>query len=389
MRKLLILIIVALTLIEAAPCIAQENDVELKARIDKLMQGIVARTEIERTKDKEVQERYKEAIIIDMLIPGTPQGYVGGTMDDYEEMIDLSVNTGFTHVSYTAAIDDTFEPLTIIHWIAKAIKHWQSMPEKYQVVETVDDIYKAKKEGKFGVSINFQGSNALGGNIDMVDIYYKLGVRQMNFAYNVRNFMSDGGGVDPDKDGGLSLAGKRLVKEMNRVGMIVDCTHSSNQTALDASEISTKPIILSHSNPFGAYNLSRNSPDEVIKAVAKTGGIIATNGVGAFLNKDGIASPEEIARHVNYVKELVGAEHTGWGSDYVHPEMLLEALMFILVNPESYPPELGYGKSSQLAIPGDVWGVVGILESKYNWTPGEIKGFLGENALRVYKANWK
>lgn len=174
-------------------------------------------------------------------------------------------------------------------------------------IETVDDIYRAKKEGKFGVSINFQGSNALGGNLDMVDIYYKLGVRQMNFVYNVRNFMSDGGRVAPDRDGGLSLAGKRLVKETNRAGMIVDCTHSSYRTAIDAAAVSTKPIILSHTNPYGAYNIQRNAPDSVIIAVAKTGGVIATNGVGAFLNKEGIASSEEITRHVNYIKELVGA----------------------------------------------------------------------------------
>lgn len=223
----------------------------------------------------------------------------------------------------------------------------------------------------------------------MVDIYYKLGVRQMNFVYNVRNFMSDGGGVAPDRDGGLSLAGKRLVKETNRAGMIVDCTHSSYRTAIDAAAVSTKPIILSHTNPYGAYNIQRNAPDSVIIAVAKTGGVIATNGVGAFLNKEGIASSEEIARHVNYIKELVGAGHTGWGSDCVHPPMLLEVMLFILSDPESYPPELGYGKSSQLAIPGYVWGVVRVLEKKYKWNETEIKGFLGENTLRVYKANWE
>ena len=74
----------------------------------------------------------------------------------------------------------------------------------------------------------------------------------MNFAYNVRNFMSDGGGVAPDRDAGLSKLGFQLVAEMNRVGMIVDCTHSSNKTCLDAADVSTKPIMLSHSNNLGA-----------------------------------------------------------------------------------------------------------------------------------------
>jgi len=377
-------------LMPSSTCFAKLlSDEEVAVKIKKLQKGIDARTEADRAKDGDVRERYKDAIVIDMLIPGTPEGYVGGTVADYENMVEVSRSTGFTYVSYTAAIDDTFEPLQIIHWIAKAHIHWGNNPQKYLVVETVDDIYKAKKDGKFAVGLNFQGSNALGGNLDMVEIYYKLGVRQMNFAYNVRNFMSDGGGAAPDRDGGLSKAGIRLVKEMNRVGMIVDCTHSSNRTCLDAAKASTKPIVLSHSNAYGSYALPRNAPDEVIKAVARTGGVIGTNTLGGFHNKEGNASPEDMAKNVNYIKALVGAEFTAWGSDYVHPQVYLEALKFVLRDPESYPPALGYGSQTQLALPGDIWGVVNVLEEKYKWTEAEIRGFLGKNALRVYKANWK
>lgn len=365
------------------------TDAEIEAKIIKLMQGMDPRSDNERAKDAEVKARYKDAIVVDMLISGTPNGYLGRTVDNYESMVALSKENDITHVSYTVAIDANFPLLTIIDWIGKAIRHWESMPEKYQIVEKVDDIYKAKKEGKFAVSMNIQGSSALGGDLNMVDIYYKLGVRQMNFVYNVGNNSSDRGGVAPDRGEGLSKAGIQLIKEMNRVGMIVDCTYSGNHACLDAAKISTRPIILSHSNPYGAYNLARNSPDEVLKAVAKTGGVICTNGMGVFLNKKGIASLEEIARHVNYVKELVGAEHACWGSNYVNPEMLALALYYILENPESYSSELDYDSQIQVAMPGDIWGVVPILEKKYGWSEKEIRGFLGENAMRVYKANWK
>jgi microsomal dipeptidase-like Zn-dependent dipeptidase len=253
----------------------------------------------------------------------------------------------------------------------------------------VGDIRQAKKDGKFAVMLNFQGSNALGSRLEMVAAYYQLGVRQMNFAYNVRNFMSDGGGVDPKRDGGLSKMGFALVKEMNRVGMIVDCTHSSNKTYLDAAKTSTKPIMLSHSNALGAFDLPRNAPDEVIKAVAGTGGVICTNGLGGFLNKKGNARPEDIAKHVNYVKKLVGAKHTCFGSDHLTAEVYIEALDFVLRNPDSYPPRLGYGAQTQIALPRDIWGVVAVLEKKYGWSEKEVRGFLGENLLRVYKANWK
>ena len=384
-----LVVCLSMVVVPAGPAYAQITDAEVEAKKKKLMEGIEPRSAEEREKDKAVMARYKDAIVIDALIPGTPEGYVEGTVADYENMVSRSKDHGFDAVSYTAAIDDTYEPLQIIQWIGKALKYWKGKPDTYRIVYSVDDIYKAKKEGKFAVMMNFQGSNALGSRLEMVDVYYQLGVRQMNFAYNVRNFMSDGGGVDPKRDGGLSKLGFALVKEMNRVGMIVDCTHSSNKTCLDAAKTSTKPIMHSHSNPFGAYNLPRNAPDDVVKAIAKTGGVICTNGLGGFLNKEGNAGPEDIAKHVNYVKKLVGAKHTCFGSDHLTAEAYISALDFVLRDPKSYPPELGYGSQTQIARPRDIWGVVKVLEDKYGWSKKDIRGFLGENLLRVYKANWK
>ncbi|WNC66984.1 membrane dipeptidase [Thalassotalea nanhaiensis] len=370
----------------SAIAITDAEVAEKKAYLQKMTE---ARPGDERAADKAVHERYKDAIVIDQLVPGTPGGYVGQSTADWEAMAGKSRDNNIDFVSYTAAIDDTFDPLIIMDWIAQARIFWDKNSDKYQVVETVDDIRAAHKSGKFMVNINFQGSNALGGNLNMVETYYKLGVRSMNFAYNVRNHMSDGGGVASDRDGGLSKAGIRLVAEMNRVGMIVDCTHSSNRTCLDAAAASTKPIILSHSNAYGTYALPRNSPDDVIKAVAKTGGAICANGLGGFHNKQGFAGPEDLAKTINYVKELVGAKHTCWGSDYVDPIVYVNALDFVLRNPESFPPELGYGSPTEIAEPADVWGVVPVLEDKYGWTEQEIIGFLGENLMRVYKANWR
>ncbi len=386
----LVLIFASTLVLASGPIPAQLlSDEEVAAKIEVLRQGIHARTAEDRALDAEVRERYTDAVVVDMLIPGTPEGYVEGTIADYEALVEYSRGTGFTLVSYTAAVDDTFEPLQIIHWIAKARSYWGKSSDRYRLVATVDDIREAKKNGELAVSLNFQGSNALGGRLDMVEIYYRLGVRQMNFAYNVRNFMADGGGVAPERDAGLSKAGLRLVAEMNRVGMVVDCTHSSNRSCLDAAAASSKPIVLSHSNPYGAYNLPRNAPDEVVRAVAGTGGVICTNALGGFLNQEGNAGPRDIAKHVDYVKELVGAEHTCWGSDYLTPDNYLSALEFVLRDPVSYPPALGYGSPTQIGEPGDIWGVVKVLEDEYGWTEEEIRGFLGENALRVYAANWK
>ena len=82
-----------------------------------------------------------------MCIPGSPFAYVKNTAESFDALADLSKDTGFTFVSYTVAVDEERNPLTVIDWIAKGRKHWEGQPEKYLIVETVDDIYRAKKEG--------------------------------------------------------------------------------------------------------------------------------------------------------------------------------------------------------------------------------------------------
>ena len=153
------------------------------------------------------------------------------------------------------------------------------------------------------------------------------------------------------------------------------------------AKLSTKPVIASHSNAKGLFDHGRNLSDEAIKAIAATDGVICSVGVGLFLNEEGTATMEDIAEHVNYVGELVGRRHTGFASDYSH--MYTDFLKSFIAVVDKYPPEKGFGAPTQNAGGGDIWGVARVLEVKYNWNEEEIKGFLGENLMRVYKANWK
>lgn len=344
----------------------------------------------EKAANAKVRKRYADAILVDMLIPGSPQSYVDPTIVGFEAMADESIGTGFNYVSYSVCVDEWIDPTVVIEKIANGRKHWLAHPEKYLLVHNVDDILRAKKEGKLAVSFNFQGSNALGRNLDMIEIYYALGVRQIAFAYNVRNFMAEGAAVEPELDTGLSPMGKQMVEEMNRVGMLIDCTHASDQTAIDAAALSTKPIVMSHSNPKGVYDIKRNASDKAIRAVAKTGGVISINCMGSFLGEGGMdASPAMLAKHADYVKKLVGAMHVGFGSDHVADSVLVGAAALIASNPNAWPKSMGYGGDAQLSAPTIIWGVVRELETSYGWTNREVRGFLGKNAVRVYKANWK
>jgi microsomal dipeptidase-like Zn-dependent dipeptidase len=112
--------------------------------------------------------------------------------------------------------------------------------------------------------------------------------------------------------------------------------------------------------------------------------------MGPFLGKSLLdASPAMLARHADYVKKLVGAEHVSFGSDHVADSVLEGAIALIKSNPTAWPKSMGYGMDSQLSPPSIVWGIDVELEKTHGWTEDEIRGFLGRNALRVYKANWK
>jgi membrane dipeptidase len=152
-------------------------------------------------------------------------------------------------------------------------------------------------------------------------------------------------------------------------------------------KLSKEPVIASHSNAKALFNHGRNLSDEAIKAIAATDGAMCTNGVGLFLNDKGSATMEDIAEHVQYVGELVGREYTCYASDYSH--MYADFLKSFISVVDKYPPEKGFGAPTQNAGGGDIWGVASVLEDSYNWSEEEIRGFLGENLVRVYKANWK
>ena len=134
-----------------------------------------------------------------------------------------------------------------IHKIAHERAYYQSHDDKFVLVDSVADIKRAKRENKLAIVFHFQGTNPIESNIQMVDVYYRLGIRHMLMAYNLRNPIGDG--CKERMDSGLSHLGVSLVQEMNRVGMVVDCSHTGYNTTMDVMDVSTSPVVFSHSNP--------------------------------------------------------------------------------------------------------------------------------------------
>jgi Membrane dipeptidase (Peptidase family M19) len=184
----------------------------------------------------------------------------------------------------------------------------------------------------------------------LVEIFYRLGVRWMLIAYNKNNKL---GGGCMDDDTGLTAYGRHIIDEMERVGMVLCCTHVGHRTALEAMEYARNPVIFSHSNPSSVYPHVRNISDELLIACARSGGVVSINGVGLFLGAAvagvGDNRTETLLRHIDYVVQLIGPEHVGWGLDYVFDVSELEE--YVRKNPDKFPAGLGQSGSYRQVEP--------------------------------------
>ncbi len=265
-----------------------------------------------------------------------------------------------------------------------AYRRWVTQhEERFLLAGTMEDIQRAKSDTRLALSFDIEGMNALNGDINMVSVYHTLGVRQMLFAYNLNNAAAGG---CHDTDTGLSDFGREIVREMNRVGMIVDCSHAGYRTTLDIMEESRMPVVFSHSNPTTVWQHQRNIRDEQIKACAETGGVVGLNGMGIFLGENDI-SKNTLIQHLCYLCELIGPEHVGLGFDY-SPDLDVDVGTILQSRPDFWPAGQCYDTPNiKHAGPSQIPEIVdGLFECGFK--ENEIRGILGENFQRVASMVW-
>lgn len=286
----------------------------------------------------------------------------------------LSINVGFDVMDW----QETLATLA-------AYRHWvQANTDRFVLVGDAADIERARKENKFALSFDIEGMTALNENINMVGVYHALGVRQMLFAYNLNNAAAGG---CHDRDTGLTEFGKQVVREMNRVGMIVDCSHAAYSTTMDIMHESSKPVVFSHSNPAAIWDHQRNITDEQIKACAATGGVIGVNGMGIFLGDNDISNAT-LMRHIEYLADLVGCEHIGFGFDY-SPKVDVDIGVILRSRPDYWPAGQQYDTPAiKHAGPQQLEGLVEDL-STAGFGEDDIRGILGDNFRRVAANAWQ
>jgi membrane dipeptidase len=288
--------------------------------------------------------------------------------------------------------------------------HWaKKNSDKVLVVKKASDIIKAKKEGKHGIMYGPQNSMFLERDVDLLEIAHQHGLRAMQLTYNWQNEV--GTGCREKKDAGLSTFGEAVVEKMNELGILIDLSHTGDQTCWDAIEMSKDPVSFTHIIPrrsapekpggyaewsnrstslwgsFVEYSRQRGKPDDMMQACVEKGGVI---GVTPFFAKKAGPSniTDDLLDQVDETVDIVGVDQVGFGSDLEFPNSVTRGC-FIWKNPDRI--DVDY------FTPMDkTWGY-GWLEHMPNFTMGlvargysdqDVKKILGENWVKLFKHVW-
>lgn len=184
--------------------------------------------------------------------------------------------------------------------------------------ETIEDIQKAKENGKIGWVMGMEDAQSIENELDRLDILYGFGLRTIGITYSASNYLASGG--QDKSDCGLTGFGVKAIERMNKLGFLIDCAHSSNKTIIQVTEISQSPIVLSHIGARNLWNTNRMATDEALIAVAKNGGLVGVEAAPhtTMVSKDEEHTVYSVMKHFEYVRDLIGIDHVMFGTDLLY-----------------------------------------------------------------------
>lgn len=186
------------------------------------------------------------------------------------------------------------------------------------VCRSVADLTAARDLGRFAWIASIEGAAMIENELDRIELLYGFGVRMLGITYSESNAL--GSGLKERNDGGLTAFGRKAVERMNRVGMLIDCSHTGDRTALDTIEVSDRPIVLSHIGARALWDSNRLAPDELLEACAAKGGVIGIEAAPhtTITRVRRVHDIESFMEHFDYVKRRVGIDHVAFGPDTVY-----------------------------------------------------------------------
>jgi membrane dipeptidase len=261
--------------------------------------------------------------------------------------------------------------------------------EHFILATTTADIQRAKREGKIAFVICLEGGSPMEQEVSYLRNFYRLGLRCIGLTHDVRNELGDG--VRERSAGGLTHFGIKVVEECNRLGIVVDVSHLSDKGTEDVLTASTQPIIASHSNARALCPHPRNLTDDLIRGIAKAGGVVGFHALDPLISTKPNPSFDDLLRHIAHIAEVGGTDCIGIGPDLMEN---WDPSMFTMVSERSstvngipalrmkwtYPK----GIQSNAELPNLTEGLL-----KIGFSPEDVTKFLGGNLMRIFDAVWK
>lgn len=328
--------------------------------------------------EKRAMELYQKAIVIEGL---TYAPTLNHPKEYLEEIRKAGVSA--SHITVTITYANPREALS-------TISGWYQMAERlgFGFAFSADDIVQAKKEGKVCIIMGSQNGKILEDDIGLVRIFHRLGMRIIQLAYAEQNYIGSGG---EDIDAGVSTFGRKVIDEMNQVGILIDVSHCGDKTVMDAIQYSQKPIAITHANPRKLINHHRNKTDEQIIALAEKGGVIGLTGWSPItMVKKGVRPTlEDFMDLIDYVVKLVGVNHVAFGLDltpnwdYDRADFEKWASMYPSLAPSKFEERLVEGLDHISKVKNIARGLVA-----RDYSDGDILKILGGNSLKLYRKVW-
>ena len=207
-------------------------------------------------------------------------------------------------------------------------EQWNNWFEKYPSLIMpafyAEDVEIANKQNKTAIIFGFQNPSPIEDDIGLVEILHRLGGRFMQLSYNNQSLLATG--CYEENDPGITRMGKEVIKEMNRVGMVVDMSHSSEKSTFEAIELSSRPIVISHANPSFWHPAKRNKSDQILKKLSESHGMLGFSLYPHHLNNSSQCSLEDFCSMIARTADLIGIDHIGFGSDLCQdqPDSIVE-----------------------------------------------------------------
>jgi len=296
--------------------------------------------------------------------------------------------TGFD-VDFTQALDD----------IAIWLERLADPACEWMLIRSVDDIGRARESGRTGLIMGWQNMRPIDDKLQRIRLAHALGVRVMQLTYNYANRVGDG--CLEARNAGLTGFGHEAITLMNDLGVAIDLSHCGERTCLDAARLSRRPVLLTHANAKAVSDRPRNKSDEVLRAVANTGGIIGLS-IHGFMNWSGNPSEppslDHLMRHVKQVANLVGYEHLGIGTDFASVRDAEAVAGILQASATRYSGSSGeftraFGNALEKRYPAEMnsprlYGRLTDALLKQGIPTSAVEGIMGRNLVRAFGEIW-